>query len=518
MSRTEEFWPGVLATADQLDQRSYYELLGLTRDASPDAIGQAYYAQVRRLHPDRHAMESDTERKNALVRVYARIGEAYRVLTSPEKRKVYDQGLDSGQTRLTHDRQVAAPRPTATGPTHPQAKALFERGKTMMAQGDKRGARAQWDLAIQFDPESEAIRNALATLDTESALPLPAEGGAARSPGDGHGSPDGAGNRATAPAGAGMVKPGNHNAQPSWSSRPMTEFTVPGPSLQQGVPQDREPSEPRASDGPAPVPIPCSTWDKVEALYLHKIQGEGMAIRSAYAPPVGTAIPLAIQLPDGNAIQLATQVVSVGPARKPGRWSIRLAFAELSVESREFFEKSLERHGKQWSEELVVPPVASTSPPPPGPSSPPLPATSPSPAPSPPPLLSPPATPDEPARIHSRRLETESSSSPVSDDSDTDEMDASMLAEELFDVLPEDAPILEDDAALGRRALSERRYAMACDHLGRALERDPDNDAVRALFYVAVGHQTEATGNIREAQIHVQTALKLDASAIEWLK
>jgi len=171
MSATEEFWPGILATASQLDERSYYELLGVDRDASPDAIGQAYYAQVRRLHPDRHAMETDAGRKNALVRVYARVGEAYRVLTSPEKRKLYDQGLDSGETRLSSDRQAAAPKPRTTGPTHPQAKALYQRGKAMLARKDKRGARAQWQLAIQFEPDCQEIRDALAGLDSSIVRP-----------------------------------------------------------------------------------------------------------------------------------------------------------------------------------------------------------------------------------------------------------------------------------------------------------------------------------------------------------
>ncbi len=450
MSHPDEFWPGILATARQLDQHSYYDLLGVARDAGPETIGQAYYAQVRRLHPDRHAMESDPERKNALVRLYARIGEAYRVLTSPDKRKAYDSALSGGKTRLAHEQSVAAPRPKAPDPKTPQARALYERGKQLFDKGDMRGARAQWDLAIQFEPDSEVLRRALQSLDGGNpSLPL---SGATPAPGPA------ATLRASAAASSG-VKPGASKGSAPWN-RPPTELTVPGEDLM------------KPAKGPAAVPYPCPSWDKLDSLYRRKLLGNGLAIRSAYAPPVGIDIPLAIQLPDGRVLQVASRVSSVGPARKPGRFSIRLVFGDIAAETRAAFESILAERGYPAS-----------------------------------------GQPGDRART-----EDDSHASGPYDQADTQELDAPSLAEDIFGGSSFDSPAVQDDAALGRAALIEGRHAMACDYLSRALEQTPDNDSVRALFYIALGHQTDATGNTREAKIHVQTALKLDASAIEWLK
>lgn len=63
--------------------QDYYEVLGVPRDATPEAIQKAYRRLARRYHPDvnRAAGAEDT---------FKRIGEAYEVLKDPEKRRRYD--------------------------------------------------------------------------------------------------------------------------------------------------------------------------------------------------------------------------------------------------------------------------------------------------------------------------------------------------------------------------------------------------------------------------------------------
>jgi curved DNA-binding protein len=66
--------------------RDYYEVLGVSRDASGDAIKRAYRQLARKHHPD---LKPASERAQATER-FKEINEAYEVLSDPEKRKKYD--------------------------------------------------------------------------------------------------------------------------------------------------------------------------------------------------------------------------------------------------------------------------------------------------------------------------------------------------------------------------------------------------------------------------------------------
>ena len=63
----------------------YYKLLGVERDAKPEAISKAYKKLARKYHPDLNPGNKESEEK------FKEINEAYEVLKDPEKRKLYDQ-------------------------------------------------------------------------------------------------------------------------------------------------------------------------------------------------------------------------------------------------------------------------------------------------------------------------------------------------------------------------------------------------------------------------------------------
>lgn len=67
-------------------KKDYYEILGLSRDASPEEIKKAYRRLALQYHPDKHPPE---KRKWAEEK-FKEISEAYEVLMDPKKRRLYD--------------------------------------------------------------------------------------------------------------------------------------------------------------------------------------------------------------------------------------------------------------------------------------------------------------------------------------------------------------------------------------------------------------------------------------------
>lgn len=67
-----------------MQYKDYYKILGLARDATPDAIKKAYRSLARKYHPD------VSKEKNAEER-FKEVAEAYEVLKDADKRAAYDR-------------------------------------------------------------------------------------------------------------------------------------------------------------------------------------------------------------------------------------------------------------------------------------------------------------------------------------------------------------------------------------------------------------------------------------------
>jgi molecular chaperone DnaJ len=65
----------------------YYQILGVSRDATPEQIKKAYRQLAMKLHPD-VASEPDAAER------FKKVAEAYEVLADPKKRDLYDRGGD----------------------------------------------------------------------------------------------------------------------------------------------------------------------------------------------------------------------------------------------------------------------------------------------------------------------------------------------------------------------------------------------------------------------------------------
>ncbi len=64
----------------------YYDILGISKEASTDEIKKAYRKQALEWHPDRHKDDKEAAEKR-----FKEINEAYQVLSDPQKRATFDQ-------------------------------------------------------------------------------------------------------------------------------------------------------------------------------------------------------------------------------------------------------------------------------------------------------------------------------------------------------------------------------------------------------------------------------------------
>lgn len=77
-----------------MSKRDYYEVLGVSKNATKDELKKAYRKQALKFHPDKNPGDTEAEAK------FKEAAEAYEVLSNDEKRRRYDQfghaGLSGG--------------------------------------------------------------------------------------------------------------------------------------------------------------------------------------------------------------------------------------------------------------------------------------------------------------------------------------------------------------------------------------------------------------------------------------
>jgi len=80
---------------DMPNKRDYYEILGISKDASDSDIKNAFRSLARKFHPDKNPDNPDAESS------FKEIQEAYAILSNPDERKKYDM--------FGHDRPGGSP-------------------------------------------------------------------------------------------------------------------------------------------------------------------------------------------------------------------------------------------------------------------------------------------------------------------------------------------------------------------------------------------------------------------------
>ncbi len=132
----------------RLPELDHYQILGIGRDAGASEVKRAYLKRARRLHPDTLARAGLGALRSEAEAVFARIAEANRVLSDPDRRTAYDAELDGGATGADAERLL-------------QAETLFRKGEILMRAGNFAGAGELLEAAVELWPEDAAYRSAL---------------------------------------------------------------------------------------------------------------------------------------------------------------------------------------------------------------------------------------------------------------------------------------------------------------------------------------------------------------------
>ncbi len=106
--------------------QSYFEILGISRTASPSEVRKAYFALAREYHPDKIAGAMGDEVRELAGQVYDLITRAHEVLSDPYEREAYVEQLGAGARKKEVSDEVSKIL---------AAEGKFQRGETMLRKG-----------------------------------------------------------------------------------------------------------------------------------------------------------------------------------------------------------------------------------------------------------------------------------------------------------------------------------------------------------------------------------------------
>jgi hypothetical protein len=164
------------ALAAGLDQKDYFELLGIPSIAAPGVIKKAFYSLSRVYHPDRFFHLTDEQAKEDINAIYKRVTEAYYVLRDDRKRKKYVADIASperaAKIRFTEASEAEAKREVKKEAeeqigTHPKGRQFWAEAEKCLARDDIDGAGRNLKMALTFEPGNARYKEELAKVQVK---------------------------------------------------------------------------------------------------------------------------------------------------------------------------------------------------------------------------------------------------------------------------------------------------------------------------------------------------------------
>jgi curved DNA-binding protein CbpA len=147
----------VLKLASGLDDKDYYQILDVSREADSETFKHAYFSKARDFHPDRFDRRLPLKIKNKIQMVFDRINKAYRTINSADSKRNYDQSLGRTETELRHSAQQSAEQ-------------HFRKARELYEQAHFKEAVPFFSHAVKLQPSKAAYVFFLARAQAEIPL------------------------------------------------------------------------------------------------------------------------------------------------------------------------------------------------------------------------------------------------------------------------------------------------------------------------------------------------------------
>ncbi|MBN2341193.1 MAG: J domain-containing protein [Deltaproteobacteria bacterium] len=163
-NRDPAFDDYVIKIHNVLTKLDYYRLLGVQKDAGKADVKRAFLKITAKFHPDRHR-DATPQIHEAIYDIFKRLNEAYRVLTDPEKRKLYDQQLSAGNVRFSTDlRMSMVPKTPEETITNRDARQFYVKSRECLTNGNIMQAELHAKMAKAREPNNEAVNALLSEI------------------------------------------------------------------------------------------------------------------------------------------------------------------------------------------------------------------------------------------------------------------------------------------------------------------------------------------------------------------
>lgn len=155
-----------------IDRLNHYQLLKVGITATTRDIQDAFHREALSFHPDRYQGIGDPETLEYSKTVYARVVEAYQILSNKNMRQDYDLKLKGPNTKVSPESEdeITSVRFKKSTPS-PVGQKFFKLAQTALQTGNLSAAKINIQLALNTDPDNRDFRQLLNRI--ESGLKKP---------------------------------------------------------------------------------------------------------------------------------------------------------------------------------------------------------------------------------------------------------------------------------------------------------------------------------------------------------
>lgn len=126
--------------AAAIGSQNYFEMLGLSQDASIEDVRKAFFRLAKEFHPDRSAKAGFQDLEETLEYIFSNLSEAQRALIDPETRAEYEATMMEAPTRTS---VPPGPRDADKVRDALEAEKHFQKAVVLMR-------REQWDACLEL--------------------------------------------------------------------------------------------------------------------------------------------------------------------------------------------------------------------------------------------------------------------------------------------------------------------------------------------------------------------------------